>query len=256
MPYLILGLTLLVTSVLLLRWFVTADPKAVLGVLKWVLALVGLALVLLVVLGGARQLMILAIPMLLPFLLRIWSVWQRFRAVSSPPPGQKSHIETRYLRMTLDHDSGAMAGTVLDGPFRGSHLDELDEEQLLTLWRDCRTEDAQSAAVLEAYLDRHYGQAWRDSVGAPGGAGGQTGGQAGGQAGAQAGANPGGTDFSGNSRMNRDEAYEILGLAPGASPKEIRAAHRRLMQQMHPDHGGSNYLAAKINHAKDLLLKT
>jgi len=54
--------------------------------------------------------------------------------------------------------------------------------------------------------------------------------------------------------MTRDEAYQVLGLAPGATPDEIRAAHRRLMLGAHPDHGGSTWIAARLNQARDLLL--
>lgn len=143
--------------------------------------------------------------------------------------GQTSQVETAWLRMQLDHGSGRMTGTVLQGRFAGRTLAALDFTDLLILLREC---DSQSAALLETWLDRNVGPDWREQASA-------------------AGAGAGSAAAGG---MTRDQAWEILGLSPGASPAEIRAAHRRLMKSAHPDQGGSTWLAAQINRAKDLLL--
>ena len=243
--YFLLGIALLVGGLLLIRWFVQADPKTVLRALRWTSAIIAVVLVLGLLWGGMRHLLFFAIPFLLPLLLRSRWILDRLKAARGPSPGQASTIETRFLRMTLDHDTGSMTGMVREGPFRGRSLDELREEELLDLWRDCRAEDEQSASVLEAYLDRQHGDQWREGAGAGPRDDGSHGSD-GSARGQRASANKG--------HMTREEAYEILGLEPGASNDEIRAAHRRLMQQMHPDHGGSNYLAAKINQAKELLI--
>ncbi len=64
----------------------------------------------------------------------------------------------------------------------------------------------------------------------------------------------GGSRRRASSQMTRQEAYEVLGLHPGASEAEIREAHRRLMRGAHPDAGGSDWLAVRINQARDILL--
>ena len=158
-----------------------------------------------------------------------------WKAGRGPSAGQSSNVSTETLAMELDHDSGNMDGTVLAGPFEGKQLSDLDELLLLDLYRWISTEDEQGARLLEAYLDRTLGADWRESAGAAG-RGGDSG------------------EASGGGPMSREEAYQILGLEPGADAEAIRKAYRRLMQHAHPDKGGSPYLAAKINAAKDLLL--
>jgi hypothetical protein len=234
-PYFILGICLLVGLVLLGYWFVRTEPKNVVTLLRWVLAVLGLIVGGYLIWGGLRAWAVLALPFLLPILMNWRAVRARLRAARGPSPGQASEVETRFLRMTLDHDSGVMTGQIKEGRFAGRMLEDLELDDLIALWAECRAEDAQSAAVLEAYLDRTQGEAWREAA-ARGGAG--AGPRAPGAAGA----------------MSREEACEILGLEPGASRKAVHDAHRRLMQKVHPDHGGSNYLAAKINQAKALLL--
>ncbi len=232
--YFLFGLALLVGLVLLARWFVLADPKKVAKAARWLLIVAVIAAALVLIFAG-RYLLALLLPVLIPFLMRSRAMWHRAKAAAGPRPGQTSEVTTRFFRMVLHHDSGEMTGEVLEGAFTGRPLDDLDEAELVALWRECRAADGQSAAVLESYLDRTLGEAWREAAGAgPAGEG----------------AGPGASGET----MSREDAYEILGLEPGAGKDEIREAHRRLMQKVHPDHGGSNYLAVKINRAKELLL--
>jgi hypothetical protein len=147
-------------------------------------------------------------------------------------PGSGSTVRSRYLRMHLDHDSGTLGGEILGGSFAGKSLDELDGAGLMAL-RNEVTADGESLALVEAYLDRRM-PGWREDFEGDATAG------------------PRRTADAGP--MTDQQAYEILGLAPGAGQAEIRAAHRRLMKKVHPDQGGSTFLAAKINEAKDRLL--
>jgi hypothetical protein len=155
-------------------------------------------------------------------------LYDRYRA---PAGGRTSQAETQYLRMTLDHDTGAMSGTVLRGRYAGMRIEELGEGDLLALLRECRAEDDQAARLVEAYLDRTH-RDWREAM--AGGAGGGT---------------------TGGGTMSVEEACAILGVARDASPQQIKEAHHRLMQKLHPDHGGSDYLATQINRARDVLLR-
>lgn len=146
-------------------------------------------------------------------------------------PGQVSRVRTALVEMELDHDSGDMRGTVLAGEHAGAALAALDRAALIGL---LAIADAQSASLLEAYLDRREA-GWRED-GEPNPAAGRREGPRGGP-------------------MTEQEAYEILGLAPGAGAEDIRRAHRTLMKRLHPDQGGTNWLAARVNEAKDVLLR-
>lgn len=236
--YFVLVLSLLVAALLIGRWFVDADPKVVAKSMRWIL--IALAVILLLVLIFTRR-WLLALTLaffFLPFLLRSRALWKRMKAAGGPTPGRASEITTRFLKMTLDHDSGVMTGEVLDGRFMGRRLEDLELAEQIELWRECRLHDRQSASVLEAYLDRTAGDPWREAAGYEG----------------EAGSGEGSAADRGAGPMSKEEALDILGLEPGASAEDIREAHKRLMQKVHPDLGGSNYLAAKINQAKELLL--
>ncbi|BDD86211.1 J domain-containing protein [Desulfofustis limnaeus] len=222
---LILAVAILVVVQLLLR--TPAEKSAALITGNWPLLMVAIG-VLLTLLGRGG----IGVP--LSLLALSW--WQRKRyvgrATGGRGRGQKSKVRTTVLEMELDHDTGAMDGWVLAGMFEGARLSRLDREDLLKLYRE-NASDGESIALLEAYLDRCFND-WRE------------------QAGTREGSGP--DDATGSAPMTRDEAYQILGLEPGASEEEIHQAWRRLMKKVHPDSGGSAFLAAKINAARETLL--
>ena len=149
--------------------------------------------------------------------------------------GQKSGVRTDTLEMVLDHDSGRMEGRCLKGRYAGRELASLREAELLRLRDEIGDTDSQGAALLEAYLDRRC-KGWRERR----------------SAGSSKEESKAPRDQTGS--MSRKEAYDVLDLNPGATEDAIRAAHRRLMMKLHPDRGGSTYLASRINEAKDVLL--
>jgi DnaJ domain len=149
----------------------------------------------------------------------------------SKSPGQKSRVATSLLAMELDHDSGTMDGDILAGPMKGRRLSSLSQEEMISFHSVCRAASDQSLPLYEAWLDRAQPE-WRAAWGGS----------------SSGNANGGGV-------MSREEAYAILGLKPGASVEDVKQAHKRLMKDFHPDKGGSDYLAAKINAAKDVLIE-
>ncbi len=238
MLFLLGGVAVLGGFLLLVYLFVNTDPARLARNLKWTgIGVAAVAVIGLVLVPPVRELAALLFPLALsmPLLSRIRGFIDRHRA---PAGGRTSTVATAFLRMSLDHDTGAMSGTVLRGEFAGMRVEELGRGDLLALLRECRAADEEGARLLEAYLDRLHPD-WRDDLG---------GGSGHGSAG-QAGAGPASGD------LTVDEAYAILGLARGATPAQIKEAHRRLMVKLHPDHGGSDYLATKINRARDLLLR-
>ena len=153
-----------------------------------------------------------------------------FGARTQKSAGQVSRVRSAYLEMELDHDTGAMRGIILAGPREGTRLEGLDVETLIGLMSEI---DDESRSLLAAYLDRRDA-GWREHAQAD---------AATGRGGAPRGP------------MTHEEAYQILGLQPGAQAEEIVRAHRTLMKRIHPDQGGTNYLAARVNEAKDTLLR-
>jgi len=153
-----------------------------------------------------------------------------FGARTQKSTGQVSRVRSAFVEMELDHDSGAMRGRILSGPYEGKDLDTLDVAILVHLLAGI---DEESRALLATYLDRRD-SGWREHA----------------QGDAAA-----GRSAPSRGPMTEQEAYEILGLQPGADANAISRAHRTLMKKLHPDQGGTNYLAARVNEAKDTLLR-
>ena len=230
MPALFFGILVLVLLLWGLNGFAKADPKLLVKVLRPSGGILALAAAGFLGLRGELQ---VAIPLgafglgLLgwgPFAQAGW--FQRTQKTA----GQVSRVRAPFLEMELDHDTGAMRGTVLAGRCQGQSLDALEMSALLSLLAEF---DPDSRALLAAYLDRREPN-WREQA----------------QDNATAGQGP-----VPRGKMTEEEAYQILGVPAGASDADIGRAHRALMKKLHPDQGGSTYLAAQINEAKEVLLR-
>jgi DnaJ-domain-containing protein 1 len=239
MPTLIAGVVAVVVLYFLLQMFRAANPAVLARAVKIVGGVVSLAVA---AFTGLKGELAVAIPLgIFGAGLLGWSpfgpsgfgnIGGLFGGGAQRSPGQSSRVRSQYLDMNLDHDSGKLFGQIVDGPNAGRSLDEFDLPQLMAMMAGF---DAESVALLESYLDRRF-PAWRQDA---------QGNAAGGERRAPPGA-----------KMTDEEAYQILGLQAGATRDEIGRAHRALMKKLHPDQGGSTYLAARVNEAKDTLLRT
>ncbi|MBF0246934.1 MAG: DnaJ domain-containing protein [Alphaproteobacteria bacterium] len=242
--YFLLGIALLIGVLLVGRWYVSAPPKTLAKGVKWLAFGIAVLAVLWLAATGRLWAAVAALPAIALWFARLFTGlrymqmlarlfgwggggagWRTPGSGGGPSGGRSSDVRTRFVAMRLDHATGHVSGEVLEGRFAGRALDTLGEAELLDLYAEARV-DADSARVLEGYLDRRMPD-WRNRE-------------------AQTDADPG--------TMTREQAYKVLGLEPGASRDEIKAAHRRLMAAAHPDHGGSDFLAQQINRAKDVLL--
>ncbi len=230
MPVLLLGILALVLALWALNVISKVDPHTGARVAKASGGIIALGLAVFLGLRGelgvAVPLAIFGLGLLgwMPFGPAGFS--QRTRKSS----GQTSKVRSAWLEMQLEHDSGAMHGTVLQGTHAGADLDSLDLPAVKALVGDV---DEESRALLLAYLDRRD-PGWREDA---------------------QGDTATGRRRPASGKMTEEEAYQILGLQPGASAEDVGRAHRSLMKKLHPDQGGSTYLAARVNEAKDVLLR-
>jgi hypothetical protein len=266
LPMLILGIVLALVLILVLRGMTAVQPRVLLRVLGWTLGGVLLGAFVFLVVTNRLSWALATLAALSPWgvrLLRILFAARRmgapgiggggpgFRPVggmfgaspgADPDPDDRSEVSTRFLDMTLSHATGAMSGTVRTGPFAGRALDSLDRAECLALWREIQA-DPESARVLDAWMERVRPD-WREAAHADHEA--RDTGWDDDATGADAPPRTG--------RMSRAEALAVLGLDESAGPDEVKAAHRRLIVLVHPDRGGTPYLAARLNQARDVLL--
>jgi hypothetical protein len=273
MQWLLIGIAAFVGVGFFIRWMTEAEPK---DIRKIVLFLIILSLVLLagwLLLTGKIAAMGAALAATVPFLVRmlklgfLWPILRGIFAASrrraqpgsfgnrTAGAGASSEIRTEFLHMVLDLETGQMRGGVVSGPYAGADLDSLGLDELQSLYVDCCSATDQSRAVLEAYLDRRPDckgwQGWHQ------GDHGEDGAQNGGNDRSDNRQDQGQNDkrSSSSSGMTADEAREILGVGKDATREEINRAYKKQIKAVHPDHGGSDYLASKINAARSLLLR-
>ena len=236
MPELFIGVLALILVLWLVRFLVRTDPQDLIKLGRTaggIVALAGAAFL------GWRGLIFAAVPLgvtglsllgWLPGGMRAYWLPAGMRgywSLGQKSSGQVSRVRSNFVEMSLDHDTGAMTGVIVAGRLKGTSLDAVELSVLVSLLAEF---DEESRNLLAAYLDRRHPR-WREDVD-DGAASGRRG-----------------------PKMSEEEAYQILGLQPGASADEIGRAHRGLMKKVHPDQGGSTYLAARVNEAKDVLLR-
>jgi len=235
MVYFLAGCAVLVLLIFGARFLSSVDPRKLAGILRKGGGIVLFAVAAFLAIRGALP---IAIP-LAAFALALVSggglggLGGVFGS-SQKSPGQTSRVATERLEMELDHDSGYMDGKCLTGRFAGRKLSSLSDREAIELYLEFEADRLKEAALMEAYLDWRI-SGWRDRQD-------------------EFGARADRDRTRSKGGMSREEARAVLEVGPDASDEDIRQAHRRLMMKMHPDQGGSTYLAARINEAKEVLL--
>jgi hypothetical protein len=237
---LLYGLAVLVGLWWLAKLFAGANPAQLAKIVKKVGGVASMALAAFLLLRGRLD---------LAFLVGSFGAWllgwayshplaQWFRGLNNPfgqaSAGQVSRVASAMLEMELEHDTGTMRGRVTGGAFAGRDLDSLGQPELSRLAAELAAADPEGSKLLEAYMDRRFAGRGED---------------------AQPNPNTGSGGVGKPGAMTEQEAYDILGLQAGAGEEAVRLAHRNLIKRLHPDAGGSSALAARVNEAKDVLLK-
>ena len=237
MFYIVAIITGSMASIGLIAYLFLKTPAArIKRVLLWVTGITTVSIIIILLYRLSGSFLWSWMVFLIPLILRWKNIIQRFRnaakTASGPSGGQISSVNTEFLEMNLYHDSGEMSGVVKKGKKKGQKIETLGLDKLIELLEEAKS-DPSSIQLLEKFLDTKYNDNWKSQYHR--------------QTYEQKASN--GTD-----PFNRSKALEILGLIDPVTDKQIREAHRRLILANHPDKGGSTFLAAQINKAKEVLL--
>jgi hypothetical protein len=231
------GFLVLVLTIVALKAYTKAPPALLARLVKRVGGFAALASGALLLTRGRLDLAMFLCGIGL-WLLGLWGLPAKgFRSTGTSRPNGVSRVRSAMIEMELDHVTGAIRGVILAGRDEGKQLDALTRSNLIEVHTTCLTDDPEGARLLEVYMDRRF-PGWRQTG---------NGERDTGRGGSGAAPRPG--------SITEDEAYEILGLKKGAARQDIARAHRDLMKKLHPDHGGTTDLAARVNEAKEVLMR-
>ena len=229
--FIFFGITALV--LVLLFFFLNSSPARIRRIFTWALGFILLGIVVFFLYRTNGSFLWTLLFVLLPLFMRIKGILSQIRnftkTARGPSEGQSSSVQTEFLEMTLEHDSGKMTGIIKKGRFSGNRLEKLNLDELVQLLEEAR-DDPKTTQLLENFLEINHGTEWKTRESS--------------------------SNNTGNSLdMDIDQALEILGLAPNPTKSQIIDAHRKLILANHPDRGGSTFLASQINKAKEVLLQ-
>ena len=227
----LIGVVALVLLLILARWLANLPTSPLKRILKLFLSvIIGVGALLLLLRIGLSPI-ITGLLALAPAIMRLWSRFTRFNSAKKRTSGQSSHVSSEWLDMVLDHDSGGITGTIRKGNRMGFSLDALNKSQINDFADECAS-DPDSVRLLAAYIKKRFGKEYSEK---------------------QSQEDLGQTRHS--SAITRTDALSILGLEDPVSKDEVNAAYKKLISKVHPDAGGNAFLAARVNEARDILLK-
>lgn len=225
---LFLALLTLVGVMWFMSWYGKASPVARNKAIKTGLLYTVAGALLLLVVTGRIPVIFAAISAAVPLLHRLLA-YRGLIGTVGRFAGQKlgiTRFTTTWLIVEYDIARRSLDGQVIRGQFEGQRLSQLKTSELNDLLEEVK-DDFQSRAAVNAFMMAHSGTRYEQNAQSPSNV---------------------------NGKMAVSQAYEILGLQANATDEDVKQAHKRLMQKLHPDRGGSSYLASQINAAKATLL--